>query len=297
MHPALSIRPHRSILATCTLLLLLLGWALGGQALAAGDDASPKAKDYADGKDVGIDEHLGRVIPTDMIFNDEEGKPVKLGDLIDRPTILTLVYFRCAGICSPLMKELAHTVDEVDLVPGIDYNLLTVSFDDSDTPEMAGNRKAALLREIKKKVSPDSWHFLTGEGPNIRALAEAVGFKFKRDKQDFLHAGTVIFLSGKGKIVRYLPGLAMLPFDLKMAVNDARDGHARTMMQKLQRICYSYDPQGRKYFLNFNKIILWITLTLLAIFLAFLFLKRKKVPASSDSVQPAADDGVREGHA
>ena len=279
--------------ALAFLAVLLLTWAPGLPAAFAEEEA----KDYAEGEEVGIDEHLGQIIPTDMVFNDEDGKSVKLGDLINKPTVLTLVYFRCAGICSPLMKELAHTVDEVDLVPGVDYDLLTVSFDDQDTPEMAGNRKAALFREMDKKLDPNSWHFLTGEGDNIRALSDAVGFNFKRDKADFLHAGTVIFLSPEGKIVRYLPGLEMLPFDMKMAVNDARDGKARSLMQKLQRICYSYDPEGRKYFFNFNRIILWVTLSGLGLFLGFLFLRRKKSPAASaKSTKLVADTSTRGGH-
>jgi protein SCO1/2 len=286
----------RYIALTSLAVLLLFAGSPVLPAAAAEDKAEAKSEDYADGEDVGIDENLGEIIPMDMVFNDENGKPVKLSDLITRPTVLTLVYFRCAGICSPLMKELAHTVDEVELVPGVDYDLLTVSFDDQDTPEMAGNRKAALYREMEKKLSPESWHFLTGEGENIRALSNAVGFNFKRDKQDFLHAGTVIFLSPEGKIVRYLPGLEMLPFDMKMAVNDARDGKARSLMQKLQRICYSYDPDGRKYFFNFNKMILWVTLGGLGLFLAFLLFKRKKDPTSAKSTKSVADSAMGGGH-
>lgn len=302
MHSATSSRTFplerlcRTAPAFLAALLLLAGLS-GLRPAAAEDKAEAKAEDYADGEDVGIDEHLGQTIPMDMVFNDEDGNSVKLSDMIDKPTVLTLVYFRCAGICSPLMKELAHTVDEVDLVPGVDYDLLTVSFDDQDTPEMASNRKAALYREMEKKISPESWHFLTGEGENIRALSNAVGFNFKRDKQDFLHAGTVIFLSPEGKIVRYLPGLEMLPFDMKMAVNDARDGNARSLMQKLQQICYSYDPDGRKYFFNFNRMILWVTLGGLGIFLAFLLLKRKKAPASAKSTKSVADSAMGGGHA
>jgi protein SCO1/2 len=176
------------------------------------------------------------------------------------------------------MHEVASNVDKIDLVPGVDYDLVTVSFDDRETPELARTAKKNLLDEMETKVPPDSWRFLTGEADDIARLADAVGFRFKRDKQDFVHAATVIFLTKDGKIVRYLGGLKLLPADLELAILDAARGTPRTLMQRIQQLCYAFDPAGKTYVLQVNRIILAVSLGGLGIFLAFLLLFRRKRP-------------------
>ena len=112
---------------------------------------------YADDETVGIEEQLGKTIPLHLSFNDEEGKPVTLGELIDKPTILTLVYFRCPSICSPLMHDLAATLDAMKLVAGVDYELLTVSFDHrGGRTTIARQRRSnnLLAQRMKSRRSP-----------------------------------------------------------------------------------------------------------------------------------------------
>jgi protein SCO1/2 len=231
------------------------------------------AQGYANDKTVGVEEKLGEIIPLDLNFKDEAGNPVTLGEFITKPTILTLVYFRCPSICSPLMHEVADTVDKLDLVAGVDFNLVTVSFDAREGPELARIARANLLDGMKKKIDPMSWRFLTGDALNIAPLTDSVGFRFKRDKEDFMHPATVIFLSPEGKIVRYLGGMKLLPADMKMAVIDAAEGTPRNIMQKIQRLCFSYDPEGKTYVLKVNRIVLFATLFFLGVFLVFLLVK------------------------
>ena len=232
--------------------------------------------EYANDQDIGIDEKLGETIPLDLVFTNEAGEEVTLDQLIDKPTILTLIYLRCPSICSPLINEVAATVDAVDLVPGEDYELLTVSFDITDDEKLVSNAKKSLLERMKREIPEDSWHFLTGTEDSISRLTDSVGFRFRREKSDFVHAGTVIFLSPQGKIVRYLSGLSILPADMKMALLDASIGKERTLMQRVQRLCYSYDSGSQSYALKVNRIILLVTLPGIGLFLAFLLVKRKK---------------------
>jgi protein SCO1/2 len=244
--------------------------ACGGQVSADGTEASP------DGQ-VGIEEKLGDTLPAGMMFKDSEGRDVELTSLLRKPTVLTLVYLRCPGICAPLMRELRKTVDELKtLQPGRDYDVITVSFDPREGPELAKQGKANYLADMKTKVPPDAWHILTGDQENIDKLTKAVGFLYQKDKEDFKHAGTVIFLSTEGKIVRYLAGLEMLPFHMELALNDARDGNARSFMQKIQQLCYAYDPEGRTYALQINKIILFVTLLGAGLFLFGVVLKKRR---------------------
>ncbi|MDJ0522586.1 MAG: SCO family protein [Planctomycetota bacterium] len=228
---------------------------------------------------VGIEEKLGATLPAGLVFKDEAGNDVELTKLIRRPTILTLVYFKCPSICGPLMNEVARTVDELpNIKPGEHFDLITVSIDPTETPDMATTGKAALLGRMETKVPEDSWHFLTGQEETIRRLANTVGFYYTRteDGADFNHAGTVIFLSKDAKVMRYLSGLAMLPFDMEMAINDATEGRTRTLMQRIQKLCFKESPDGKGYTLAINRLVLIVTLLGVGIFGLFLFIKRKK---------------------
>ncbi len=241
---------------------------------------------------VGIDEHLGEILPLDSLhFGDENGEPVVLASLFDRPVILTLVYYRCPGICTPLLQELAHAIDNCDLTPGQDYRIVTISFDPKETAELARNKQTNMIASLKnKEVSTDGWRFLTGDAENVRKITEGVGFLYTPDRNnvDFIHAATVMFLAEDGKIVRYLNGTVFNPADLKLAVIDATEGRARSFMQKIQQICYSFDPEGRAYVLKINRLILGATLLFAMSFGAFLLFRgrgRRHVTAGATETE------------
>jgi len=285
------IPPRKPLPFVRTLAFVMMAWALGLNAPAAQAGDGPSAK-------VGIDEKLGETIPTDLVFNDEDGHPVELAKLIQRPTILTLVYFKCTNICGPLLNELARTVDLVKHnEPGKDFDLVTVSFDPSETADMAKTGRVNLLKRMKRKMPLTSWRFLTGEQDQIKRLANAVGFRYRRaeDGGRFDHAGTVIFLTKKGKIVRYLSGIELLPFDIEMALNDAREGTPRTVFQRIQNLCFGYDPDGRRYTLMVNRIVLFVTLLGAGIFALVLFLRRRRKPAATPPNDPTATHDLAEG--
>ncbi len=236
--------------------------------------------------EIGVEEHLGKRLPLEeLTFSDENGKPVVLKDLVDRPVLLTLVYFRCPGICTPLLQEVARVADLCDLEPGKDYRMITISFDPRETAELAKPKQANMIGLLKHKhVSPADWRFLTGDQENIRRITDLVGFRYAPDKNgDFLHPATVIFLSPDGMIARYLNGTEFNPADLKLAVIDASKGRARSFMQRISRLCYSYDPKGRGYVLQINRVILGVTLLFAGGFGAWLLLRRSiRRPAGAD---------------
>ncbi len=232
---------------------------------------------------VGIEEHLGRVVPLDTLqFKDENGQLVTLRSLFDRPIVLTLVYFRCPGICTPLLNELARAIGECDLQPGKDYRAITISFDPTETPDLARHKKTNMIAEVKgKDVPPDAWRFLTGDPENIRRITDAVGFRYIKDRNqvDYVHSATVMFLAADGKIARYLNGVQVNPVEMKMAVLDAAQGRARSFMERqafmgqVKEFCFASDPQGLGYVLRINNIILLATLGLAGVFVAFLVVK------------------------
>src|SRR5664279_1717807 len=213
----------------------------------------PAPPTFAPGE-VGIDEKLGATIPLDLVLKGEDGQPVTLRQLIDKPTILTLNYFRCAGICTPQLSGVAEVLNRTEAVPGKDLQVITVSFDERDEPEVAAQKRTNYLNEITRPFPPSAWRFLTGPGATTKALADAVGFKFKRDQDDFIHAAVIIFISPKGQITRYMYGVSYLPADVQMAAQEAARGEAQPTINKFLKFCFSYDPAGRKYVLNTTSI-------------------------------------------
>lgn len=253
-------------------LLLTGGMAFRGQVPAAAGGPSNQPPAFSPGE-VGIDERLGASVPLDLVLKDEEGKPVRLGDLIDKPTILTLNFFRCTGICTPLLNGVVETINQSPMIPGKDYQIITVSFDDRDTPEIALGKRTNYLKQINKPFPPTAWHFLTGDSATTKALTDSVGFKFKRQGDQFIHAGAIIFLSPKGKVTRYMYGITFLPADVQMAVIEAAKGEVRPTINKWLRFCFSYDPAGRGYVFSVTKAGATIVLLLAGAFLAYLVIK------------------------
>ncbi|MGA2669619.1 MAG: SCO family protein [Ignavibacteria bacterium] len=226
--------------------------------------------------EVGFEEKLGAIIPLDLKFFDEYGQTVTLSSLVNKPTILNLVYFRCAGLCSPLMNGIADVIDRLDMQPGKDYQVITISFDPTDDYLRAIEKKKNYFESMQKKIPEESWRFLTGDSANISRITNAVGFRYIRQGQDFIHSAGIMTVSPKGKISRYLYGTDFLPFDVKLALTEASEGKSTPTIAKIVKLCYSYDPEGRKYVLNITRIAGGGILVLIIAFVAFVTMKKKK---------------------
>jgi len=267
----MSILSLRHALLSITLATLAgLSTTLGAQAI------TPPAAPTFKPEEVGIDEKLGTSIPLDLELKDEDGKAVTLRQLIDKPTILTLNYFRCAGICTPQLSGVVEVLNRTQAIPGQEFQVLTVSFDERDTPEVAAQKRTNYLGEITRPFPPAAWRFLTGSSATTQALADAVGFKFKRVDEDFVHAAAIIFISPKGQITRYMYGVTYLPADLQMAAQEAARGEAQPTISKFLKFCFSYDPAGRRYVLNTTSIGATIIILAAAVFVFMLARRGRK---------------------
>jgi len=204
--------------------------------------------------EIGIVEKLGETIPLDLKFFNEKNDTVTLGSMINKPTILSFVYFDCPGLCSPLLDGIADVVSRMDMSIGKDFDIITISFNTKDTPEKARQKKLNFVQKMQEKDRA-SWFYLTGELGNIQKITDAVGFRYKPTGLDFAHPSTIIMISPQGKITRYLYGITFLPFDVKMAVVEAQKGLARPTSNKLLDYCFAYDAASRSYTLQFTRII------------------------------------------
>ena len=258
------LRSMIRILATCAVILFL---QTGGEA---------HVEHHKEQTGVGIEEKLGQTVPLDIVFNDEVGKQISLTQVINKPTILAPVYLGCPDVCSFLLYNLARALNQLSSEPGKEYQVLAVSFDDTEKPPFALEKKRLYLKMIEKPFPEEAWRFLTGEEENIRKLTEAIGFRFKREGKTFQHPVSLVILSSDGKITRYVYGTDVLPFDLKMALLEASEGRVGPSISKVLRFCFSYDPKGRKYVFNTLKVTGIVTLAFALSFILFLVVKSKR---------------------
>ncbi len=209
---------------------------------------------------LGIEEKLGKMVPLDLTFVNDKSERVTLKQLMDgKPTILTLNYFRCAGICSPQLNDLAKTLGKLQLAENTDYKVITVSFAENETAALAAAKRKNQLESIGRDYVADAWHFVVGENNSSGKLADSVGFRYQKTvsmtgQTDYIHSASLIVLSPEGKVTRYLYGITQAPIDLKMAIYEASNGTVRPTIAKPLLFCYSYDPGAKKYIFQWEKI-------------------------------------------
>lgn len=259
----------------CTLIYILVVFSVNsfGQAVI-----NPAASN--EDVEIGIVEHLDDYLPDSISLINEQGEQVWLADVIDKPTIINFVYYRCPGICSPLMEAVAGVMDKSDLVVGKDYQVLTISFDPSETIDLGIRKKTNYLNLMnnadKIEEAKTGWLFFVSDSASIIKATNATGFKYKKTGNDFLHAASLTVTSPDGKITRYLNGMYFLPFEWKMAIVEASKGQSGATLNKVLRFCYSYDPVGQSYVLNITKVSGTLIMFFALVLILFLVIKPKR---------------------
>lgn len=237
--------------------------------------------------EIGVVEHLDEYLPDSISLINENGEQVWLADVIDKPTIINFVYYRCPGICSPLMEAVAGVMDKSELIPGVDYQVLTISFDPRETIDLGIRKKTNYLNlmnnEEKVEQAKDGWKYFVSDSASIIKATNATGFKYKKTGNDFLHAASLTVTSPDGKITRYLNGMYFLPFEWKMAIVEASKGQSGPTLNKVLRFCYTYDPVGQTYVLNITKVSATLIMFFALVLLGFLVLKPKRRRSASEA--------------
>jgi protein SCO1/2 len=232
---------------------------------------------------VGIDQRLNETVPLDLIFRDEVGHAVRLGDYFQgRPVILVLAYYRCPMLCTQVLNGLTDALRGVPLQMGSDFQVVTVSFDAREQPELAAAKKASYVAGYGRLGAADGWHFLTGEQAAIDRLARAVGFRYQYDARldQFAHASGVTVLTPDGKIARYFFGLNYPPRDLRLTLVEASAGKIGSPVDRVLLLCYHYDPATGKYtpaVMNLVRFGGGLTLAVLALLFGRAWFHRRRV--------------------
>ena len=227
---------------------------------------------------VGFEEKQGQYADLNVKLINEAGDTVLLKDVINKPTILNLVYFQCAGTCSPLMWGISKFIDAVDLQLGKDYDVVTISFDPTERIKLGINKKSRYISTMKKKEDAKNWLFFVSDSIDIAKLTQSVGFNYQKVNDQFVHPTGLIALGADGKIIRYLRGIEFMPFDIKITMVEAANGKIGPSINRLLAICYGYDSKGNQFVFNVTRvsaIVILFIVILIFLVLAFSRIKLK----------------------
>ena len=237
-------------------------------------------------RDVEFDQKLDSQIPIDLTFIDERGVPVQLRDYLSgKPLVLNFVYYKCRDLCPLLLDGMVRALRALSFDIGNEFDVLTVSFDPHDNAALAAAKKKDFVSSYGRPDAERGWHFLTGEEPAIRKLAEAVGFHYSFDEKtgEFAHATGIVLLTPRGKTSRYFYGIEFSPRDLRLGLVEAAEGKIGTPIDQLLLFCYHYDPVTGKYGPLVTRVVRLagiITAVALAAFI-LLMLRRERTNAGA----------------
>jgi len=268
-------------------LVLLATTASGhawGQAMSKGIMSPPANVRPPYLENVGIEQHLDGQVPPDLTFVDDTGHTVKLGDYFGKkPLILNLVYYNCTMLCGEALAGLTGAMKMVKFDAGKEFDVVTVSFNPQETPEIAAAKKKDYLARYGRPGAASGWHFLTGPPESINALTKAVGFQYQYDPKinQYAHATAIMVLTPQGRISRYFYGVDFPPKDLRMGLVEASQGKIGNAVDQVLLYCYHYDPATGKYgaiVSNILRLGAGVTIVFLGVLLLILFRLEKVAP-------------------
>ncbi len=250
---------------------------------------------------VGVEQHLNQQLPLDAQFVDDTGKTVRLGDYFGKhPALLSLVYYNCPMLCSEEMDGLASALEMVSMNPGKDFEVIIISIDPSETPELAAKKKAFYVKRYGRPETAGGWHFLTGKQDAIDAVSKATGFGYIRvpgpdGKLDqFAHASSIQVVTTNGKIAQYYMGVEYSPKDIMLGLIEASGNRIGSPVANILTYCYHYDPQANRHSLRVVRVVQlggMVTVVSLGSFMFVMFRRDIQLGRNHDYTWKRTDDG------
>jgi len=233
-------------------------------------------------KEVGFDQNLGTLLPLDTRFVDDRGQAHALGDYFgDKPVALAFVYYECPMLCSMTLNGIVASLRALEFAPGEEFELVIVSFDPTEGPELAAAKKANYLKSYGRPETADGWHFMTGEASEIERLTGAAGFHYTWDekRQEYAHAAGLILATPDGRIAKYYYGIDFAPRDVRLGLVEASESKIGNAVDQVLLYCFHYDPATGQYSvaaISLMRIFAVLTLLALATFMAIMFKRERK---------------------
>ena len=241
-------------------------------------------------REVNIAQRLNEPIPPDIIFRDEDGKAIHLGDYFGKkPIVLSLVYFDCPALCTEVLNGELRTMKAISLDLGKDFDAITVSFEPKDTPALAKAKRDVYAGQYGRPGAARNWHFLTGEQASIDALTRAAGFHYAYDSssRQYAHAAAILVLTPHGRVARYFYGVTYPARDFRLGLVEASEGKIGTPTDHALLYCYQYDPMTGKYGLIVMNVVRaagLLTVLVLGIFMVVMFRRERNHPKGPPAV-------------
>jgi protein SCO1 len=274
-----------NLLGAKSLLPLMLAAALAGRSAEAYDPQTVEVPNQTPKElsGIGIDEHLGSRLDLTTPLVDDAGKPAPLGSYFKsgKPVLLTVVYYGCESLCNFHLNGLTEAMRKISWTAGKEFELVAISMDDKEGPELAGPKKANYLKSYGRPESAEGWHFLTGSKASIAKITSEIGFKFRWDEatKQFAHASAAVIVTPDGVISRYLHGIDPHPQTLRLALLEAGGGKIGSFVDQLILYCFHFDPHKSKYTIyawNIMRVGVVAMLLLMAIILVPLWRRERR---------------------
>jgi len=242
----------RRMMLTAAMLLAAgscFGFQLSGSRPGSGDLAGNVQVNILN--QVGIDAKMGAPLPLDLKFKDETGKAVILSDYFHsgRPVLIAPVYYNCTMLCNQVLNGMVSSLNVLKFNAGTEFDVLAVSFDPRETPELAAEKRRTYLDRYKRPGAEKGFHFLTGDDANIKPLMKAIGFRYAWDEQtsQFAHASTLVLITPEGKVAQYYYGIEYSPKDMRLGIIEASQEKVGNVVDQIILYCFHYDPTTGKY--------------------------------------------------
>ena len=286
------------------LLLALTPPALHGQVSSyaekqAGDNTGDQLPQVLQG--VKVQQRLNQTLPLDASFVDDGGISVRLRDYLGRrPVLMSLVYYNCPMLCSEELDGMTSALEMVHLTPGKDFDVVIVSIDPTETPQLAAQKKALYLKRYGRPETSGGWHFLTGREPAIRSLAEAIGFGYVRVPgpdgrlTQYAHASSIEVVTPAGKIAQYYLGVEYSPKDVLLGLIEASGNKIGSPVANILTYCYHYDPQTNRHSLMVARVVQlggMVTMTGLGGFIFLMFRRDLRLGREHNLTEDSTDKG------
>jgi protein SCO1/2 len=239
-------------------------------------------------QEVKIEQKLDQQLPLDLVFRDESGRDVKLGDYFgQKPVVLAFVYYDCPMLCTQVLNGMVTSFRVLPFQIGKEFDVVTISFDPRETPALAESKKKVYLNYLPERMRANAssgWHFLTGDQANIEKITEAAGFHYRYDDatKQFAHASAIMVTTPHGKLSRYFYGIEYPARDLRLGLIESSANKIGSPVDQLLLYCYHYDPATGKYGAAIMKIMRVAgVLTLLGILAMVLLLKGRNATVTT----------------
>jgi protein SCO1/2 len=245
--------------------------------------------------DIRIEQKLDQQLPLDLVFRDENGQEVKLGQYFGKkPVVLAFVYYDCPMLCTQVLNGMAGSFRMLPFQIGNEFDVVTVSFDPRETSTLAAAKKKVYVNYLPENMragANNGWHFLTGDQANITQLTDAAGFHYRWDEEtkQFAHASGIMVATPHGKLSRYFYGVDYAPRDLRLGLIESSANKIGSTADQLLLFCYHYDPSRGRYGAPIMLVMRVAgVLTILGILAMMLFLKTRNPGMTSAKTGGAA---------